>query len=84
MDSILNPTSAGFGAESFVHAGLDFLSVTISCCLPCFDGPHDFVWEIVDTHFGGIVDTHFELHPGAIVDTRVGLCPGGGLQKEDT
>ena len=44
LDSI-SPTSAGFGAESFVHADLAFLSVTISCCLPRFDGPHDFVGD---------------------------------------
>jgi hypothetical protein len=42
---IPNPTSAGFGAESFVHAGLAFLSVTISGCLPRFDGLHDFVGD---------------------------------------
>jgi hypothetical protein len=41
-----SPTSAGFGAESFVHAGLAFLSVTISGCLPRFDGPHDFVGDL--------------------------------------
>ena len=40
-----SPTSAGFGAESFVYAGLAFLSVTISGCLPRFDGPHDLVGD---------------------------------------
>ena len=34
----LSPTSAGFGAESFVHAGLDFLSVTISAACHVLTG----------------------------------------------